>query len=45
MEMNDPVGFFTSVAEDLNLGLMKTNPASGQGRTWTQGLWITSPTL
>ena len=29
---------FTSVVEDLNLGLPRTNPASGQGATWTQGL-------
>ena len=28
-----PVGSFTSVAEDLNWKLPKTNPASGQGGT------------
>ena len=33
LDGDDPVGFFTSVAEDLNLGLMKTNPASSQGVT------------
>ena len=28
-----PVGYFTSVVEDLNSKLPKTNPTSGQGRT------------
>ena len=28
-------GYFTSVAEDLNSGLQRTNLASGQGGTWT----------
>ena len=32
-----PVGYFTSVAEDLNSGLPWTNPASGQSGTWTRG--------
>ena len=27
----ESVGYFTSVAEDLNPGLARTNPASGQG--------------
>ena len=29
----EQVSYFTSVAEDLNLGLKGTNPASSQGRT------------
>ena len=29
----------------LNLGLPKTNPASGQSGTWTRGLRIASPAL
>ena len=33
------------MAEDLNLGLPWTNPASGQGRTWTRGLRISSSAL
>ena len=28
---------FTSVAKDLNSGQLRTNPASGQGRTWNSG--------
>ena len=36
---------FKSVAEDLNLGPLWTNPASGQSRTWTQDLQIASPAL
>ena len=28
-----PAGYFTSVVEDLNSKLLKTNPASGQSRT------------
>ena len=28
-----PVGYFTSVAKDLNSGLPRTNPTSGQGGT------------
>ena len=28
-----PVGYFTSVVEDMNSKLPKTNPASGQSRT------------
>ena len=35
---------FTSVTEDLNSGLPRTNPASVQGGTWTRGLRIVSPT-
>jgi len=35
---DEPAGYFTSVAKELNLGLLRTNPASGQGRTYTQGL-------
>ena len=31
-----------TVAKDLNLRLLRTNPASGQGEDWTQGLRITS---
>ena len=38
-----PIGYFTSLAEDLNLGLPRTNPASGQYRTGTWDLWIKSP--
>ena len=44
----EPVGFtiyFTIVVKDLNSGISRTNPASGQGWTWTQGLQITSPAL
>ena len=29
----ESVGYFTSVAEDLNPGLARTNPANGKGRT------------
>ena len=29
----EPVGYFTSVAKDLNLGLEGTNSASSQGGT------------
>ena len=29
----EPVGYFTSVAEDLQSGLQRTNPASGQSGT------------
>ena len=34
---------FTSVAEDLNLGWLRTNPASGQSGTltWDQGSKLT----
>ena len=39
------VGYFTSVADDLNSGLSRKNPASGQGGTWTRDLRITSPAL
>ena len=35
-------GLFTSVAEDLNLGQPKTNPASGESRTRTRDRQITS---
>ena len=28
----EPVGYFTRVAEDLNSGIPRKNPASGQGR-------------
>ena len=41
----EPVSCFTSVVEDLNSGLPWTNPASGQGGTWTRGLRIASPAL
>ena len=34
----EPVGYFTSVAEDMNSGLPRTNPSSGQCWTWTRGL-------
>ena len=37
-----PVGYFTNMAKDLNLGLQRTNPAGSQGRTWSWGLRITS---
>ena len=33
----ESVGYFTSVAEDLNPGLARTNPASGQSGTWNRG--------
>ena len=36
---------FTSVVEDLNSGLPRTNPAGGQCGTWTWGLRIASPAL
>ena len=36
---------FTSMVEDLNSGLLWTNLASGQGRTWTQALPIAGPVL
>ena len=39
------VGYFTSMADDLNSGLPWTNPARGQGGTWTRGLRIASPAL
>ena len=35
---------FTSVAEDLNLGRQRTNPASGQSRTLTRDGLIASLT-
>ena len=38
-----PVGYFTSMAKDLNSGPQRTNPAGGHGRTWTRSLRITSP--
>ena len=33
------------MAKDLNSRLLWTNPASGQGRTWTRGLRISSSAL
>ena len=33
----ESVGYFTSVAEDLNPGLARTNLARGQGGTWNRG--------
>ena len=39
------VGYVTSVAEELISGLPRTNPASGQGRTWTRNCWVASSTL
>ena len=33
MRRTSGLPYFTSVAEDLNLGLQGTNPASSQGRT------------
>ena len=33
------------MAQDLNSGLLWTNPASSQGRTWTRGLRISSSAL
>ena len=45
LEGGKPVGYFTSVAEDLNSGLPRTNPASREGGTGTEGLQITSPAL
>ena len=33
---NHLIGYFTSVAEDLDWRLPKTNPASDQGETWTR---------
>ena len=41
----EPVGRFTDSAEDLNLGLLGTNLASGQGGTEINGLQIRSPAL
>ena len=35
---------FTSVAEDLNLEQLRTNPASGQSRNRTRDCRIVSPT-
>ena len=35
-------GLFTSVAEDLNLGQLKTNPVSGESRTRTRDRQIMS---
>ena len=32
----EPVGCFTDSAEDLNSGLLGTNPASGQGTVRTR---------
>ena len=31
--------------QGLNLGLPWTNPASSQGGTWSQGLWMAHPAL
>ena len=42
--VGEPVGYFTFVAEDFNLGQPRTNPVSSQGGNWTQSLWMTSPT-
>ena len=41
----EPVGCFTDSAEDLNSGLLGTNPASGQGGTEINGLQIRRPAL
>ena len=41
----EPVAYFTNVAQDLNPGQQRTNPASSQGGIWTWGLRITSPVL
>ena len=35
-----PVGYFTSVAEDLNSGQLRTNPDSSQSGTSTRGLQL-----
>ena len=43
MAYGKPAGLFKSVVEDLNSGLPWTNPASGQGGTWTRRLRIESP--
>lgn len=41
-----PVGYLQgSMAEDLNSGLQRTNPASGQSGTWTRNIPISSPAL
>ena len=45
LEGGKPVGYFTSMAEDLNSWLPRTNPASREGGTGTEGLQITSPAL
>ena len=45
LEGGKPVGYFTSMAKDLNSWLPRTNPASRQGGTWTEGHRITSPAL
>ena len=36
---------FASMAEDLNSGLPRTNPASGQDGNWSQGLRTTRSAL
>ena len=45
LEGGTPVGYFTSMAEDLNSWLPRTNQASREGGTWTEGLQITSPAV
>ena len=41
-----PVGYLQgSMAEDLNSGLPRTNPASGKSRTWTRNILIASAAL
>lgn len=39
----EPGGYFTSIAQDLNPELPKTDSSGGQGGTWTQSLHIASP--
>ena len=41
----ETVVYFASMAEDLNSGLPRTNPASGQGGNWRQSLRTTRPAL
>ena len=41
----ETVVYFASMAEDLNSGLPRKNPASGQGGNWSQGLRTTTPAL
>ena len=41
-----PVGYLQgSMAEDLNSGLPRTNPASGQSGTWTRNILTASLAL
>ena len=39
----EPVGYFTSIVEDLKMGLLRTNPTNGQCET--ESFRVTSPAL